>query len=43
MQRRKANRIGHVLGINYFLKHVLEETIERRKEKTWKKTLAATG
>jgi hypothetical protein len=31
------------LHINYFLKHFIEETIERRREKTWKKKLGATG
>ena len=43
IERRKSYWIGHSLRINYFLKGVIEETIERRKEKTWKKTLAATG
>jgi len=34
LNRRKYNRIGHILGRNCLLKHVIEGRIERRIEVT---------
>ena len=34
VKRRKANWIGHILHMNYLLKHVTERKIERKIEVT---------
>jgi hypothetical protein len=31
-KRRKANWIGHILGRNYFLKHIIKGKIKGRRE-----------
>jgi len=35
MKGRKANRFGHILRRNGFLKHVIEEKMEGNEEKMW--------